>query len=230
VPTGWRFIAPDLRGFGPSAASDDGGREAGNSCSVDTYARDLTWLLDALKIDEAIIGGLSMGGYITFALHRLSPERFSGMVLADTRPQADTPDGRAARAKMRDLLVEQGPTAIADAMLPRFFSARTKSQRPPFLAEMHRLMAATSPSAIDDALAALMDRPDSTGDLPHVSCPALVIVGELDEITPVADAEQMQREIPRSRLTIIPGAGHLSNVERPDEFSRALHDFLVAPM
>jgi pimeloyl-ACP methyl ester carboxylesterase len=86
----------------------------------------------------------------------------------------------------------------------------------------------TDPLAIDAAIAALMDRPDSTGDLPNLSCATLVVVGDEDGITPVADAESMQQALPRATLTVIPGAGHLSNLEQPEIFSRALADFLLA--
>jgi 3-oxoadipate enol-lactonase len=267
VPEGWRFIAPDLRGFGKNLPPDrlrqgfgesagasakaEGGNHATaeaeerhphhlvasglsrkNSAvlTMDDYARDIGSMLDRLKIDEAVIGGLSMGGYVTFALFRQSPERFTGMVLADTRPQADTADGRAARAKMRDLLAEHGPSAVADQMIPKLLAPTSRSGDPALVERTRRMIEANAVDAIDGALGALMERPDSTGDLPGISCPTLVIVGEDDEVTPQADAELMKQEIPRSLLMVIQGAGHLSNLERPFEFSRALHDFLVAHM
>jgi 3-oxoadipate enol-lactonase len=260
VPEGWRFIAPDLRGFGKNLPTEGGSHatakaEGGNhataeaeeshphhlvasgfsrknsaALTMDDYARDIGFVLDELKIDEAVIGGLSMGGYVTFALFRQAPERFTGMVLADTRPQADTADGRAARAKMRDLLAEHGPSAVADQMIPKLLAPTSRSGDPALVERTRRMIEANTVDGIDGALGALMERPDSTGDLPGISCPTLVIVGEDDEVTPQADAELMKQEIPRSLLMVIQGAGHLSNLERPFEFSRALHDFLVAHM
>jgi 3-oxoadipate enol-lactonase len=248
VPEGWRFIAPDLRGFGTSLPLKGGSHamaeaEGGihphdfvasgfrpKALTMDDYARDIGSVLDGLKIDEAVIGGLSMGGYVTFALFRQAPERFTGMVLADTRPQADTADGRAARAKMRDLLAEHGPSAVADQMIPKLLAPTSRSGDPALVERTRRMIEANTVDGIDGALGALMERPDSTGDLPGISCPTLVIVGEDDEVTPQADAELMKQEIPRSLLMVIQGAGHLSNLERPFEFSRALHDFLVAHM
>lgn len=245
---GWRFIAPDLRGFRPpvhlprslpsEGVSAPRAKDrvphpihpAVDALSMDDYARDIGQLLDCLKIDEAVIGGLSMGGYVAFALFRQSPERFSGMILADTRPQADTPDGRTARAKMRDLLEERGPSAAADQMLPRFFEASMPPPRHDLVAHVRELIEANSVDGLDAALGAMMERPDSTSDLASISCPALILVGEHDVITTPADAQAMERAIPRSRLAVIPGAGHLSNLEQPDEFSRALHDFLLAHM
>jgi 3-oxoadipate enol-lactonase len=237
VPEGWRFIAPDLRGFGRSLPADslqqgygDPTLPAKAALTMDDYARDIGFVLDELKIDEAVIGGLSMGGYVTFALFRQSPERFTGMVLADTRPQADTAEGRAARAKMRDLLAEHGPSAVADQMIPKLLAPTSRSGDPALVERTRRMIEANAVDGIDGALGALMERPDSTGDLPGISCPTLVIVGEDDEVTPQADAELMKQEIPRSLLMVIQGAGHLSSLERPVEFSRALHDFLVAHM
>ena len=223
VPDGWRFIAPDLATL---AASLPPQRDR-TSATMDDYARGVAGLLDRLEIDRAIIGGLSMGGYVTFALYRLSPERFSGAILADTRPQADSDEVKANRTRMRELVARQGPRAIADEMLPRLLS---REAAPEIAAEVRRIIEALPAQAIDAALAAMMARPDSTADLARMSIPALVVVGERDEVTPADEAERMQAQLPRARLAVIPGAGHLANVERPHEFSQALHDFLVAPM
>jgi 3-oxoadipate enol-lactonase len=221
VPDGWRFIAPDSNRLVVNL------RPEGGRMTIDDYARGIARLLDRLEIDNAIIGGLSMGGYVTLALFRLAPERFSGMVLADTRPGADSPDGRAARVKMRELLAAQGPRAIADQMLPKLLSGDADVD---LVARVRRMIESVPPHAIDGALVAMMERADSTPHLPHMSSPTVIIVGEHDQVTPLAEAERMHAAMPRSRLTIIPRAGHLANLERPDEFAHALHDFLVAPM
>lgn len=220
VPAGWRFMAPDLRGFGQGPA-------AIGPVSMDDYAADVGALLDTLSIDKAAIGGLSMGGYVTFAMFRNDPSRFTAMILADTRAQADAAPARAARAQMRGLLAEKGPAAVAAQMLPKLLS-------PDAPLDVVNAVRATIESAgaagIDAAIGALMDRPDSTPDLARIQVPTLVVVGEADAITPVAEAEVMQRQIARTRLTIIPGAGHLANLEQPAAFSRALADFLLSPL
>ena len=211
VPEGWRFIAPQLFTAGRS--------------SIDEYAAAVGDLMDALELDDAVIAGLSMGGYVAFAMYRQAPARFSGLVLADTRPQADTADGRAGRDRMRDVLARDGLPAIADRMLPALLS---RDADPAVEADVRRMIESADPAAIDAALVALRERPDSTADLPYLSCATLVVVGERDTITPVADAQAMQRAIPRSTMTVIPGAAHLSNLEQPDAFSRTLADFLLA--
>jgi pimeloyl-ACP methyl ester carboxylesterase len=221
VPAGWRLIAPDLRGFGPSA------HPAPPAASIDDYASDVVDLLDALKIREAVIGGLSMGGYVTFALLRLAPSYFRGLVLADTKTQADSDAARLDRARMQRLVDERGPAAIADEMLPKLLSETARSNHPQVAADVRRTIEATDPGAIKAALAALMARPDSASLLGGVHRPTLILVGEQDTITPESDAEAMRARMPGATLVRIPSAGHLSNLERPVDFNNALHRFLL---
>jgi len=218
APADWRFIAPELS----SALPADGVR------TIDDYASDVASLLDALMIDDAVIGGLSMGGYVTFALFRQAPSLFSGMILADTRPQADTEAARIARMRMRELLTHDGVKAVADDMIPKLLSDRTMREQPDVAGRVRAIVEMNPPRAVDAALDAMMRRPDSTPDLPHISCATLVIVGEEDAVTPVAEADAMHRAIERSALVTLPRAGHLSNLEQPEAFSRALADFLLA--
>jgi 3-oxoadipate enol-lactonase len=225
VPSGWRFIAPDLRGFGQTPFPH--GTE-GKTPSLDDYASDVGCLMDALELDSAVIGGLSMGGYVTFALFRQSPARFAGMILADTRPQADTPQAREGRRGLREVLQRDGPSGVAEQMLPKLLSERTHRERPDVVDHARRIAVSNRSRAIDAALLAMMDRPDSTADLERISCGTLVIAGDHDAVTPVTDAASMQQAIPRSSLTIIPDAGHLSNLEQPEAFSKAVSDFLFA--
>ncbi len=218
VPDDWRFIAPELS----SAVPASGAR------TIADYAGDVGALLDALAIDAAVIGGLSMGGYVTFALFRQSPSVFSGMILADTRSQADTPQGIEGRVRLKQLLASDGVGAVATEMLPKLLAASTASAQPDLVARVRAMIESNSPRAIEAAIDALMTRPDSTPDLAGISCATLVIAGGEDEVTPVADADAMQRAIERSVLVTLPAAGHLSNLEQPDAFSRALADFLLA--
>lgn len=226
VPHGWRVIAPDLRGFGPASEIPAGAR----ALTMDDFADDVDALMDALEIAEAVIGGLSMGGYIAFALARRAPERFTGMVLADTKPQADTPEGREGRRAMIALAQERGATAVADQMLPKLLGSTSHETRPQVAATVREMIESASVGAITGAVEAMLARPDSTADLSAISWPALVMVGAEDVITPLADAETMQTGIARSRLVVLPAAGHLSNLETPDAFSRAIADFLRSNM
>ena len=216
APTGWRLIAPDLRGFGQT----DG---VPATLSMDEWAADVFSLMDCLELDDAVIGGLSLGGYIAFAMYRQAGTRFTGMVLANTRSQADSEQARAGRLQLRRLLAEQGPSIVAPQLLPKLFSSAAD---PGAVAFVRDLVESASPEAIDAAIGALLDRPDSTPDLPRITCATLVIASDQDAIVPLAEAEAMQRALTRSQLTVIAGAGHMSNLEQPDVFSRALEDFL----
>jgi pimeloyl-ACP methyl ester carboxylesterase len=223
-PPGWRLIAPDLRGFrGLSSGADSGpvGR-----MTMDDYARDVIALLDHLKIDRAVVGGCSMGGYVTFAVWRLAPERVRGVVLANTRPQADSDEGRAKRAEMLALLDREGPAGVASEMLPKLLGRTSHASRPEVVSRVRQLVEASPAAAIGAAIGALRDRPDSTALLPGIGVPALVIAGDEDTLIPREAADQMFDALPDAQLCVIGSAGHLSSLEAPAVFNKALHTFL----
>jgi pimeloyl-ACP methyl ester carboxylesterase len=217
---GWRVIAPQLRGFDDGAADPP-------AQTIDDYAGDVIDLLDALHVTEAVIGGLSMGGYVTFAVLRHASSYFRGLVLADTRPQADTPEGAAGRTRMIALAREQGPAAIADEMIPKLLGETTRREKPAVVEQTRALILASSADAIIGALAAMKARPDSTPLLGTVRCPTLIVAGDEDTLTPPELSEAMQHAIPGSEFVRIPRAGHLSNLERAREFNAALAQFLT---
>ena len=195
--------------------------------TIDDYADDVLCLMDGLEIESGAIGGLSMGGYVTFAMSRKEPDRFTGMILADTRPQADTPQAREGRVRLREVLATDGPRGVADQMLPKLLSAAASRDGTAAARAARAMIESAAPEAIDAAIGALMTRPDSTPNLAAISCATLVVVGDQDEITPAAEAEAMQRAMPRATLCVIADAGHLSSLEQPEAFSRALADFLL---
>lgn len=216
---GWRVIAPLLRGFGGAGASPV-------ATSMDEFAADVIDLLDGLRIEHAVIGGLSMGGYITFALFRHAPTYFRGMVLADTRAQADPPQALEGRLNMMAAVRERGVAAAADEMLPKLVCQRTRTERPEVVAGLRRMILETPADTVAGAIQALMTRPDCRPLLPGIHCPTLVLVGDQDAITPPAMSEEMQRLIPGASLEVIPDAGHMANMEQPAAFNRALAGFL----
>lgn len=219
VPDGFRVIAPDLAGFGGSS-------RLASAPSMEGYAADVVHLLDALEIERATIGGLSMGGYITFALYRKAPERFLGVVLANTRPQGDTPEGREGRVKMRQLVGDRGVGAVAEQMLPKLLGETSRRERRHLEAQVRTLIEANTAEGVAAAIESMMQRADSTPLLPTIGRPALIIAGDEDTLIPTSDAETMNTSIPRSHLVVLERAGHLSNLEMPEEFSAALANFL----
>lgn len=215
-----RCLAPDLRGFGDSMASPP--------YSMDQYADDVVALMDAANVERAIIAGLSMGGYVAFALWRRHRARVRALVLADTKAGADSPEARQKRRDMIALAKERGSEGVADAMIGGMVGKSTREKSPEIVDEMHAMLAAAPVDGVVGALEALMERPDSTPTLATIDVPVLIVVGEEDALTPVKESEAMHAAIPGSRLEVLSGAGHVSNVERPAAFNHVLTEFLAS--
>jgi len=217
---GWRLIVPELRGFGD-------GKGDPPTTSIDDYAGDAIDLLDKLDIKkDAVVCGLSMGGYAAFAMYRHAASYFRGMVLADTRSQGDSPEAVTNRKNMQQLVRDKGQGAVADALLPKLLCEATLKGKPDVVDSMRRQITGNSVESIVGALTALMTRPDSTPMLPTLRIPVQIIVGAEDALTPPPLSEQMHKDIPGSELVVIPGAGHMSNMEQPQAFNDALGRFL----
>jgi 3-oxoadipate enol-lactonase len=215
----YRVITVDLRGHGETAATRD-------PATMEEMAGDVAALLDHLRIERVVLGGLSMGGYVALAFYRLFPERVGALILADTRAQADTDEARLAREQTATRALAEGMHTIADAMLPKLLAPSTQEEHPEVVARVREMILNTDPQGAASALRGMAVRRDQTEFLREINCPTLIVVGNLDPITPLADAELMKREIRGSRLEVIAGAGHVSNIERPAEFNHALEDFL----
>ena len=213
-----RCIAPDARGFGETTLAPP--------FTMDRYADDVVCLLDALEIDRAVIGGLSMGGYIALALWRRHPTRVRALVLADTRAGADSDEGRAKRRDLIELALAKGNDAVAEAQLPGLIGKRTREKHPAVAEVLRRMVERASVGGITGALEAMMARPDSTSILPTITVPTLLIAGDEDVLTPPKEARAMHDAIPRSRIEIIAGAGHASSFERAAAFNHILGEFL----
>jgi len=229
VPNGWRFIAPDMRGFrGAGPAFED--LAVGGPLTIDEYADDVIELMSHLDLDRAVVTGVSMGGYVAFALLRRAPSYVRGLILADTRSQADTPEGVENRKKMLKQLTDagdRGPSVLIEDMLPKLLGAATLANQPAVVARIRSLALSNPPAAIAGGIRALMTRPDSTPLLRTVHCPTLIVVGADDALTPPSFSEEMHQAIAGSELVIVPGAGHLSSLEQPAAFNSALAAFLT---
>jgi pimeloyl-ACP methyl ester carboxylesterase len=216
----YHCIAPDLRGMGQSDAPDLG-------YGMSIYAADLAALLDALGVENAVLCGLSMGGYIAFEFLRRWRSRVRGLILMNTRAEADSAEGRRARDVAAALARDGGGTAIAESMLPQMLAPETLSRRPDTVDRVRAMMARTPVSGIVGALAAMRDREASESLLPTLNrLPTLVMVGEADVLTPPHQASAMAKAIPGARLAVIPDAGHLPPVEQPAATSEWVREFL----
>ncbi|MFF7674549.1 alpha/beta fold hydrolase [Actinacidiphila glaucinigra] len=216
---GRRVIVPDLRGYGASEVVP-------GVTPLETFARDVAALLDHLSVPEAVVGGLSMGGQIVMEFQRLFPGRATGLVLADTFPGADTEEGRRAREAMAERLAAEGMSGYADEVLDRMIAPRNVTALPEVAGHVLRMMRGASPEGAAAALRGRARRPDYGPVLTAVGVPTLIVVGRDDAFTPVAEAEAMHAAVRGSRLVVVEGAGHLPNLERPEEFNQALLGFL----
>lgn len=216
---GWRRIAPDLRGLGASDVPADG-------YTMAAYADDLARLLDRLRVPRAVVAGLSMGGYVAFEMLRRHRERVAGLILMDTRADADGPEARAARDAMIGLAQEEGARAVAERLLPRLMGRSTQQTQPHLVEQVREMMGRAPLAGVVGALLAMRGRADATPLLAGIDVPTLVVVGQEDEMTPPAVARAMTDAIPSAAMTVIPSAGHLAPLEAPTAVSRVCAEFL----
>lgn len=217
----YRVITPDLRGHGETSVTTD-------AATMEEMARDVAALLDKLDIRRVTLGGLSMGGYVTLAFYRRFPLRVRALILADTRPQADTPEAQRNREEQAQKVLKEGMQSIADEFLKKVLTPATLKEKPETVERVREMILKTDSQGAANALRGMAARHDQTDFLEEIFAPTLILVGSEDNLTPPMDAELMKREIRGSRLEIIEGASHLSNLERPAEFNLALKSFLDA--
>lgn len=222
LSTHFRVITPDLRGFGGSALD-------AAEPSVDAMADDVAALLDAKRIDRAIVGGSSMGAYVTLAFCRRHADRLLGIVLTDTKATADTAAAREQQLRAAERMeAEQSVAVLLDDLLPRLVGPTTMRRRALVFGRVRGLVQSAPPPAAAWALRAMAARPDMTEALAEIRAPALVMHGEEDEIVTLEEMQALAGGLPGAELLTIPGAGHLSPVEQPQLFNDAVAEFARA--
>ena len=219
MPDGWRAIAPDLAGLGQTV--DHGGTPL-----IEDFARDVDALMSTLGVESAVIAGLSMGGYAALALHRVAPARIAGLILADTKSTADTPQARAGREGMLKVVEARGAGGVADEMMPKLLGRTTQASRPEVTGTVRALIESNTPTGIARAVKRLRDRPDSTPQLASITVPTLVLIGEEDVIISADDSRALATGIAGATHSVLPASGHLPNVETPDAFNAAVLTWL----
>jgi 3-oxoadipate enol-lactonase len=210
-------ITPDFPGFGgrPVDAPD-----------LERFALTVLDHMDAAGISRAVVVGLSMGGYVALRLHALRPERVAAMVLADTKAGDDDDAGRAKRTDQAARVRREGVEWLAEVLLPALLGETTRQSRPDVVSVVREMAEGADAEGVARALEAMRERPDSTPNLDTIRVPVLALVGEEDTLTPLAEARKIAEGVPDGRLVVIPGAGHLSNLESPEAFNEAVRSFL----
>lgn len=216
----FRVIAPDLRGFGRSQVST-------GTVTMEQYADDLASLLNVLRIQEPItFCGLSMGGYIAWQFWRRHAARLKALILCDTRAAADTEEVARGRLLSAQQVVSSGLNTLVESMVPRLFADQTLREKTELVQKTRQVILSSSPEGIAAALRGMAARPDVTADLPRITVPTLVLCGEHDVISRVAEMRDIAAAIPHARFVVIPNAGHLAPLEQPAAVNAAIRKFM----
>ncbi|UCH10785.1 MAG: alpha/beta fold hydrolase [Fidelibacterota bacterium] len=219
LPIKYRAIAYDVRGHGQSGVGE-------GQYTLELFVDDLLGLLDYLDVSQAVVCGLSMGGYITLRAVERHPERFLAMILCDTRSEADTNEARIKRAATIQIVRSYGAPAFAEDFLKAVLAPHTFESQPDVVEMVRAMIISNTSLGICGTLLALAARTDTTPSLTSMDLPALVLVGEQDALTPIDAAQRLQDHLPQAQLSIIPDSAHLSNLENPAAFNMALLSFL----
>jgi pimeloyl-ACP methyl ester carboxylesterase len=213
-----RVLAVDFRGFGESGSTPA-------AFGLQDLAEDALAVARAVGVTQAIVVGLSLGGYVAFRLIERAPDFVKALVLADTRAEPDTPEGRSGRLALADRVEREGMAALQQFM-QGLLGPTTRASRPDVVTRLQQIVGAPAPGAAAAMLRAMAGRPDSRPLLPAITAPTLVLVGEEDALTTPDSARVIAGGIRGARLVMLPRAGHLSNLEEPDAFNRELVAFV----
>jgi pimeloyl-ACP methyl ester carboxylesterase len=215
----YRLVLPDLRGHGQSSPGV-------GPASMEKHAADVLRLCDTCGVAKAVFAGVSIGGYILFEFWRRFRDRVSGLILCDTRAGADTDEARSNRLKTADDVEKHGPVPFIDSMLPKLLGDTTRTTRPDLVERARKMMLEMPVPGIAAVQRGMAVRPDSAADLKTVTVPALILVGAEDTVTPLSEAELVQRQIAASRLAVIPRAGHYAVFEQHEPAGKTIRGFL----
>jgi 3-oxoadipate enol-lactonase len=214
------IVTYDVRGHGGSDPGD-------GHYTVELFVDDFIALLDRLHLKSVVGVGLSMGGYILLRAIERHPERFRGLVLCDTRSEADGNEGKVKRARQAADIREHGLASFTENFLKAVFAESTPAEKPGVVESIRSVISKTSPITVAGTLIALAGRTDSSSSLYRIGVPTLILVGRDDAVTPPSASQAMKDKIPGAEMRVIPRAGHLSNLENPEEFTKHLAGFLA---
>ena len=215
-----RLIAFDIRGFGKSM-------DEKSPLSIDLFADDVIQFMDKSSIEKAIICGLSMGGFIALNAINKFPERFEALVLCDTQCIADTIEVKEKRYKTIDEIEVDGAANFNEGFIKSVFHKDSITNKKELVEELRSVVFSNSKHIITQGLIALAERSETCSTLNEIGIPTLIICGREDVVTPLTQSEMMHEAIKGSILHVIDTAGHVSNLEQPQEFNKHLLDFLT---
>jgi pimeloyl-ACP methyl ester carboxylesterase len=217
--TSHRVVAIDLRGFGKTPAKE-------GTMAMSEFAEDVAAVIQALKLGQVVLCGLSMGGYIAFAFQEHHRRWLKGLILCDTRALADAPEAAKARRVTAERVFKEGTAFLADTMLPKLFAEKTALTEPAIVEQTRRVIEGSSRAGVAAAARGMAERKDYSNELTGIDVPTLVIVGEADAISPVEEMTSIAHRMPQAELRVIPNAGHMAPLENPAAVNGAIEAFL----
>lgn len=214
-----RIISLDLRGHGKSGVNEI-------QITYRQFVEDIIALLDHLNLDRVILCGLSMGGAIAMRFHELFPQRVLGLVICNSRSEADTNELIYWREEAIKQLQTVGIEPFVNDFMKKIVCEETLSTKPDLVAFLQKMIRDNNPINLARVFLAQAARPDMTDRLDNCKKPALIIGSSLDTLTPAHLMEPMHKRLVKSSFEVIEGCGHLSNLEKPEAFNSLLRSFL----
>jgi 3-oxoadipate enol-lactonase len=215
----YRIILPDLRGHGDSGIGE-------GPATMETQAADIARVLVQEKIGRAPFAGVSIGGYVLFEFWRKYRSRVEALVLCNTKAQADSAEARAGRLQAADDVMQSGTEPFFESLVPKLMGKTTCNTRPDLVDGALRMMRKMSPEDVAMVLRGMANRPDSVETLKTINVPTLIVTGDEDAFTGVAEAELMRQNIPGSQMKVVARTGHYSPWEQPEEVGRLVRQFV----
>jgi 3-oxoadipate enol-lactonase len=215
----YRVITYDLRGFGYSETQD-------TVFTIDSHVEDLFSIMNTMKLEKPVICGLSMGGYIALRALEQGQNKFKGAILCDTRSEADNNNSKATRARQIKLIKSGDIAGFNEGFIKAALSEKSFAENQALVDFLKTMMGWQKPINVAGALLTLAARMDPTEYLERIDIPVLVLVGKEDKITPPEYSKLIYGKIRNADLALIPDAGHLSNMENPEEFNKSIGKFL----
>jgi len=215
----YRLILPDLRGHGDSEAGE-------GAATMNKHAADIAHVMDDAEVGRAPLVGVSIGGYAIFEFWRAYRGRVAGLVLSNTKAPADSPEAKAGRLQAANEVLEGGTEPFFESMIQKVLGKATRESRPDLVEGAMHMMRKMSPDDVAKVQRGMAERPDSVPTLKTINVPTMVVTGDEDLMTGVNEAEVMRQHIPGSQVRVIAKAGHYSPWEQPEQFGRAVRQFL----
>lgn len=219
ISAGFRLITPDLRGFGESDAPE-------GSYTMSLLADDIVSLMDHLSVRQAVLGGMSMGGYVLFNLLERYRDRASAACFITTRSTVDDDSVKSGRLALLDTAEKYGAAVVAELSAPSLFADATAREKPELVRGLCEMMVSVDMRGVKGALMAMLERKDYTSLLGGFNLPSLVIGAEQDSTVRREDTRLLAEGLPDCEMCMIPGAGHMANLEQPSAFNECLINFL----